>query len=104
MAGMARGLMARASTRALLASNDPAALGLQVASVCNCSTPPTRRAENKKSEKKSKQTRSAYREVPAEPVAVQSDHESQSASAESAVLAASAADAATRADATAEAP
>ena len=73
MAGMARGLMARASTRALLASNDPAALGLQVASVCNCSTPPTRRAENKKSEKKSKQTRSAYREVPAEPVAVQSD-------------------------------
>jgi hypothetical protein len=60
MAAMAQGLMMRAATRSLLAGNDPAALGLQVAATCNCSVPPTRRAETKP-DKKSKSTRSARR-------------------------------------------
>ena len=60
MAAMAQSLMTRAATRSLLAGTDPAALGLQVASTCNCSAPPTRRADTKP-DKKSKSARSTRR-------------------------------------------
>jgi hypothetical protein len=70
MATMAQGLMMRAATRSLLAGTDPAALGLQVATTCNCSAPPTRRADTKP-DKKSKTTRSTRRDsAPAEDVVV----------------------------------
>jgi caspase domain-containing protein len=70
MAAMAQGLMMRAATRSLLAGTDPAALGLQVATTCNCSAPPTRRADTKP-DKKSKTTRSTRRDsAPAEDVVV----------------------------------
>jgi hypothetical protein len=59
MAATAQMLMGRAATRSLLASTDPLALGL-VGPPCNCSVPPTRRAETKP-DKKSKSTRSARR-------------------------------------------
>ena len=60
MALTAQMLMGRAATRSLLASTDPAALGL-VGAPCNCSVPPATRRANTKPDKKSKQTRSAGR-------------------------------------------
>ena len=55
------GLMERAGTRALLASTDPAALGLQVASTCNCSVPPTRRADSKSDKKSARNAQAQQR-------------------------------------------
>ena len=52
----------------LLAGTDPASLGLQVATTCNCSEPPTRRADT---DEKSNLPRSARRDAaPADDVVV----------------------------------
>ncbi len=64
MAATAQTLMQRAATRALLASNDPAALG------CNCSVVPTRRTDNTRPAPASQPTRNARRDAPAREVIV----------------------------------
>jgi len=69
MAPTAQTLMGRAATRSLLASTDPLALGL-VGPPCECSVPPTRRAETKP-DKKSKSTRSARRASDSSPRVVE---------------------------------